>query len=229
MRRPRFIRPYGTSAMLLEWEQRIDTDINASVHAYARSLRSYARVEECVPAYASLLITYRGDRKVGDALREIIFELDPHPASRGESYLHELAVCYEHFGPDLQEVADYAGLSTQEVIERHTAVTYRVFFLGYRPGFGFLGEVDPRLEMPRRHSPRARVPAGSVGLAGRQTGIYPTDSPGGWQLIGRCPLPLLRTGPDATRLHAGDRVRFYPVTVAEFTALQNVSPPWPIR
>ena len=215
--------------MLLEWEQRIEAGINASVHAYATALRSHAWVEECVPAYASLLVIYRGDRKVGDVLKEFIFDLDPDLGPWGESYLHDLAVCYEQFSPDLEEVADYTGLSTREVIERHTAVTYRVFFLGYQPGFGFLGELDPGLEIPRRHSPRTRVPAGSVGLAGRQTGIYPTDAPGGWQLIGRCPLPLLRTGPDATRLHAGDRVRFYPVTTAEFIALQNAPLSWPIR
>ena len=216
--------------MLLEWEQRIDPDINASVHAYAAALRSHERVIECVPAYASLLITHRGERKVAYALRELIFDLAPEVASRGTSYLHELPVCYGgDFGPDLDEVADHGGLSPQEVINRHTAVTYRVYFLGYQLGFGFLGELDARLEVPRRASPRTRVPAGSVGLAGWQTGIYPTASPGGWQLIGRCPLPLLRDGADITRLRAGDGVRFIPIPATDFDTLRQAPATWPIR
>ena len=227
---PPLYPPYGASAMLLEWEQRIDPDISASVHAYAAALRSHEQVIECVPAYASLLLNHRSDRTVAYALREFIFGLDPKVASRRPSYLHKLPVCYGgDFGPDLVQVADYSGLSPQEVINCHTAVTYRVYFLGYQPGFGFLGELDARLDIPRRPTPRTRVPAGSVGLAGRQTGIYPMNSPGGWQLIGRCPLPLLQAGADTTRLRAGDRVRFYSIPATDVTSLQQASPAWPIR
>ncbi|WP_420459812.1 5-oxoprolinase subunit PxpB [Neolewinella sp.] len=230
MRLPRFVRPYGTSALLLEWEQRIDPAISASVNAYARALRPYELVEECVPAYASLLVTHRGGRQAAYALRELIFGLSPAEEQRSETVTHELPVCYGgEFGPDLEDVSTHCSLPPEEVIGRHTAVTYRVYFLGFQPGFGFLGELDASLEVPRRASPRTRVPAGSVGLAGRQTGIYPMDSPGGWQLIGRCPLPLLQTGPDTTRLRAGDRLRFYPITAADFTALQQAPLPWPTR
>ena len=230
MRRPRFIHPYGTSALLLEWEQHIDPAINDSVHAYAAALRLHDPVKECVPAYASLLVTHHGGREVAYALREFIFSLHPTADAHSKPILHELPVRYGgEYGPDLGNVARHSGLSPKEVIGRHTAPLYRVYFLGFQPGFGFLGELDGSLEIARRPLPRTRVPAGSVGLAGRQTGIYPTESPGGWQLIGCCPLPLLRVGPDTARLRAGDRVRFYPVTATDFTTLRQAPPVWPTR
>jgi inhibitor of KinA len=116
------------------------------------------------------------------------------------------------FGPDLAEVARMAALDEPEVIARHTAVTYRVFMLGFLPGFAYLGTVDPRIAAPRRTTPRTRVPAGSIGIAGGQTGIYPLDTPGGWQIIGRTltrPFDLTRAEPFLFR--AGDAVLFYAV------------------
>ena len=121
------------------------------------------------------------------------------------------------FGPDLPEVAEYHGMTPSEVIALHSAVTYRVYMIGFSPGFPFLGGLDPRLHTPRKKSPREKVPAGSVGLADQQTGIYSLDSPGGWQLIGRTPVKLFDLSrEEPLLLGAGDRVLFQPITEKEF-------------
>jgi KipI family sensor histidine kinase inhibitor len=118
-------------------------------------------------------------------------------------------------GPDLDEVAALSGLSRGEVVERHAARTYRVFMLGFLPGFAYLGTLDPAIQVPRRTTPRSAVASGSVGLAGAQTGVYPRVSPGGWQIIGRSDVRLFDPGLDPpSRLAPGDRVRFVPVEIA---------------
>ena len=210
------LRRYGDSALLLDWESRIDLDINASVHHYAAALGQLPGVSECVPAYASLLVTFSPALTSFDTLAEQVYALRMDGAAIRQPTLHTLPVCYGgDYGPDLAGVSQLLALEEAEVIRRHTAVTYRVYFLGFRPGFAFLGDVDERLSVPRLASPRARVPAGSVGIAGRQTGVYPTPSPGGWQLLGRCPLPLLSEGPEVMHLRPGDRVRFVSVSADE--------------
>ena len=121
------------------------------------------------------------------------------------------------FGPDLPEVAEYHGMTPSEVIALHSAVTYRVYMIGFSPGFPFLGGLDPRLHTPRKKSPREKVPAGSVGIADQQTGIYSLDSPGGWRLIGRTPVKLFDLSrEEPLLLGAGDRVLFQPITENEF-------------
>ena len=133
----------------------------------------------------------------------------------------EIPVCYgDAFGPDLDAVAAHAGLDARDIIERHSNAEYRVAMLGFMPGFPYLLGLDPSLQAPRRPSPRTRVPAGSVAIGGAQTGIYPRELPGGWQLIGRTPLALFdpsRTPP--ALLRPGQRVRFRPIDAGEFAAL----------
>jgi inhibitor of KinA len=139
---------------------------------------------------------------------------EPEVAGR----LVEIPVCYggEH-GPDLSAVAGFARVTESEVVALHTAATYQVFMLGFVPGFAYLGSVDRRIAAPRRTEPRVRVPAGSVGVAGEQTGIYPSETPGGWQLIGRTPLrPFDISREDPFLLRAGDRVRFRPIVPDQF-------------
>ena len=203
---PRRIQDFGPQDLLLEWEQRIDPDINRSVLAYANYLETLDGVRECVPAYASLLVRVTKDRQ---AWRETLYDLRLSNPGLPQGKLHRLPVRYGGiFGPDLDEVAAMTGLSVREVVDLHTGQEYLVYLLGFRPGFGFLGQLPAQLNVPRRGTPRPRVPAGSVGLAGRQTGVYPVDSPGGWQLIGHCPLPFL-DAQGVSRLSAGDRVRFF--------------------
>jgi inhibitor of KinA len=132
----------------------------------------------------------------------------------------EIPICYgEEFGPDLSFVAKHNRLSVSEVIEYHTGAEYRVYLIGFAPGFPYLGGMSPRIATPRLESPRVAVPAGSVGIAGEQTGIYPLATPGGWQLIGRTPLTLFRPADTPPcLLSAGDRVLFRSITRDQFAA-----------
>lgn len=227
MRRPRQIVNYGSSALLLEWEQVIDRSINAAVHAYAQAARQLPAVLETVPAYCSLLITFDQERITAYQLQEQLYTLRPSLQSATDQ-LHRLPVVYGgSFGPDLAEVADSLQLSPDRVIQLHTATEYQVYQLGYQPGFAFLGETAPELEIARKANPRPEVVAGSVGLAGRQTGVYPQAAPGGWQLIGRCPWPLVRVAPAPfMRLKAGDRVQFFPIAATEWAAYQQNPGTW---
>ncbi|WP_421940075.1 5-oxoprolinase subunit PxpB [Pedobacter sp.] len=124
------------------------------------------------------------------------------------------------FGPDIDLIAAQANLSTAEVIQIHSAASYRVYMIGFVPGFAYMGGLDKRLSTPRRQQPRASVPAGAVGIAGEQTGIYPLDIPGGWQIIGQTPLKIFDANrPEPALLKAGDEIRFEPITVEQFRTL----------
>ncbi len=227
MRSPHHIISYGPDALLLNWEQRIDPAISKGIHAWAAAIKVHPAVQECVPGYASLLVRFAGPLVSAYDLREFILELKPEGNERTNTLTHELPVCYD--GPDLEATATTLALSEAELVRLHTEQEYLVYQIGFRPGFGFLGQTALELEIARRTTPRSCVPAGSVGLAGRQTGVYPTAGPGGWQLIGRCPYPLLRVGDQPALLRAGDTVRFRPVSAAEFTDLLNSPPLWPER
>lgn len=229
MRLPREILSYGPSALLLNWEAAITPEINRSVHAYAAQVRQHPAVRECVPAYASLLVRFAPAQTTAYALREYLFSLQVAPLGKSAQITHRLPVCYhESLAPDLLPTAKALGLSPEQLINLHTQTVYRVYQLGFQPGFGFLGQTAPALAVSRLPEPRRAVPAGAVGLAGRQTGIYPAESPGGWRLIGRCPVPLLRPGADFARLHPGDIVHFHPVSLGDFSTCTKDFP-WPKR
>jgi inhibitor of KinA len=137
--------------------------------------------------------------------------------------LVEIPVCYGgEFGPDLQDVADSHGLTAERAIELHASTTYTVYFLGFAPGFAYLGEVAEELVTPRLATPRKSVPAGSVGIAGSQTGVYPISTPGGWRLLGRTPVAMFRPErAEMSLLSIGDRVRFSPISREQFAELEN--------
>jgi inhibitor of KinA len=142
-------------------------------------------------------------------------------ASVGEGASIDIPVAYGGaFGPDLEDVARFGQCSQDEVIARHTAVVYRVYLVGFVPGFAYMAEVDPRIAAPRRATPRTEVPAGSVAIAGGQTGIYPDVTPGGWNIIGRTPLlPFDVERAQPSLFKAGDRVSFRPITGSDFARL----------
>lgn len=218
-------------ALLLHFGDAIDEATSARVLAAAVAIARQLPSLECVPAYASLLLRFepaawRGD--AGDtphalvraAITDVLAAADVAHAPAREVVI---PVLYGGaHGPDLGTVARHAGLSEAEVIARHVAGHYRVAMLGFAPGFPYLLGLDPRLAVPRRADPRARVPAGSVAIGGMQTGIYPEALPGGWQLIGRTPLTMfdMRATPPS-RLQPGDRVRFEAIDAARFDALQE--------
>ena len=219
---------HGEGGLLVQLGDAVDPDVNARVHALARAVvqRLGARVLEAVPSYASLLVIFdplvlsreRLEARVAALAREV-GEIRAEPPRR----VVEVPVCYGgELGPDLEDVARAVALPPAEVIARHSAPIYRVYLLGFTPGFPYLGGVDPRLACPRLPSPRLRVPAGSVAIAGAQAGIYSVDSPGGWRLLGRTPLRLFDPEPGARRpflLSPGDGVRFVPVDRVRFDAL----------
>lgn len=217
------LRWSGDTLILVDVGDEVAEDVNDRAIALAGLIADadIRGVRDVVPAYASVGVHV-------DPLRFDQAGLDAIVASGWSSVgattsprVVDIPVCYGgSYGPDLADVAAFASLSEAEVIARHAAGRYRVYMLGFLPGFAYLGGVDPSIRMPRRSSPRPVVPAGSVGIAGQQTGVYPYASPGGWQLIGRTPTRMF----DPTRqtpalLAAGDTVRFVPVDDTEWDRL----------
>lgn len=216
------ILPCGDQAVSIELGDSIDLSVNRKVlHLFERlRARPNPGIKDLIPSYRSLLIQYDPLRLSLEELKHI---LAAHWPGLGQWVsprrdIIEIPVCYGgSFGPDLPDVADYHGLTPEEVIDLHSAVTYRVYMIGFTPGFPFLGGLDPRLHTPRKKTPREKVSAGSVGLADQQTGIYSLDSPGGWRLIGRTPVKLFDLSREKPLfLGAGDRVRFCPIPEREF-------------
>ena len=209
------VRDAGDSALLLELEAVIDTSVNARAIAIAAALRHQrlTGVRDVVPTYRSVAIHFDPVASDAESLRETLRLAADAPLERAEGSLIEVPVAYgAENGPDLGEVASFANLSPEAVIGRHCAPEYRVFMLGFLPGFAYMGTVDPSIAAPRKATPRIRIPRGSVGIAGRQTGIYPRESPGGWQLIGRTSLNVFDPARETASLFApGDRVRFVAV------------------
>ena len=198
------LRPAGERGLLVELD---DLETVHRLHAALRDLDPPG-VVELVPGYRTLLVV-AGPGSAGalDELAAGLPELELPPAGEVAGEPVEIPVSYD--GEDLPEVASLTGLDAEEVVRRHTAPEYTVAFLGFSPGFPYLVGLDPALEVPRRDTPRTSIPAGSVGLAGGQTGIYPTASPGGWQLIGRTDVTLFDPARDPPALLApGGRLRF---------------------
>ena len=206
----------GDSAVFVEFEECIDAEVNGRVVALAEAIEAerIGGVRDVVPTFRSVAIYFDPLRTDLDRLSERLERAaaDARPAATIAREPILIPVCYGGAsGPDLEEVARYAGVTEGEVIARHAAPVYRVFMLGFVPGFAYMGTVDPRIAAPRRATPRVRVPSGSVGIAGGQTGIYPSETPGGWQLIGRTLLkPFDPSRADPFLLKAGDAVQFCP-------------------
>jgi inhibitor of KinA len=214
------IFPLSDNAITIDFGNVIDEKINDLVMELFRlcSENSFVGMIEAVPAYASLTIFYDvvKVRKANSSyktafgfvenyLTEILQKVD-NQVKRAINLI-EIPVIYD--GEDLAFVAESNNLSIEEVIEIHTTPKYRVFMMGFLPGFAYMGGLDARIATPRKATPRTKVPAGSVGIAGNQTGIYPSESPGGWQLIGRTELPLYTpNSQEITLLKAGDLVKF---------------------
>lgn len=219
----------GDSCLVAEFGTTVDRALNAKVQALKSALaRSGLKgIVELVPTYRSLAVYYDpcvlGRENLKNRIETVCENLDE--AGGGNGRVVTIPVCYGGaFGPDLENVCAHTGCSKEEVIARHTGRDTYCFTLGFTPGFAYLGGMDETLATPRLENPRTVIPAGSVGIAGKQTGIYPIDSPGGWQLIGRTPLSIfdpLRTPP--TLVEAGDWVRFETIDEAEFLTIQSAA------
>ncbi|ANG92059.1 5-oxoprolinase subunit PxpB [Enterobacteriaceae bacterium 155047] len=203
----------GETAVVLELEPPVTMATQKRIWRLTQRLAEIPEVVEAIPGMNNITVVLRNPQSVAlDAIERLQRWWEESEALEPESRFIDIPVVYgKAAGPDLGEVASHAGLSEKQVVELHASVEYVVWFLGFQPGFPYLGGLPPQLAMPRRGEPRLVVPAGSVGIGGAQTGIYPLASPGGWQLIGHTDLPLfdpLRDEP--VLLRPGDTVRFVP-------------------
>ncbi|MFC7153396.1 5-oxoprolinase subunit PxpB [Cohnella cellulosilytica] len=228
--------PLGDAAIVVQFGETICPETHERVRQLSEYLerQPFAGMIEHVPSFLSVAVYYdpfelaTGGEHAGapenadpfgiaaEHLKAVLAKLEH--TGRKQARVVEIPVCYGgDLGPDLPEVAAHHGLSEQEVIEIHASADYLVYMLGFAPGFAYLGGLPERIATPRRATPRLTIPAGTVGIAGDQTGVYPISTPGGWQLIGRTPEPLfLPTATPPTLLRAGDIVRFRPIAREEF-------------
>ncbi|NGQ93669.1 5-oxoprolinase subunit PxpB [Brevibacillus sp. SYP-B805] len=236
------LHPLGDAAVIVQFAKTINPDAHRSVQALTAYLdaHGFPGFVEAVPAFASVAVYYDPrivmeklssttepascHERVCTLLAQMIRQL--HSFSVGHSRVVEIPVCYgEECGPDLPFVAQYHRLTCEEVIAIHSSAEYLVYMIGFAPGFPYLGGMPERIATPRRETPRLSIPPGTVGIGGRQTGIYPLATPGGWHCIGRTPLPLFR--PDKhppSLLQAGDRVRFRPISHEAYAAWKEQAP-----
>jgi len=212
----------GDAVLVAEFAGLIDPAVNARAVNLSRALSAdhMAGVRDIVPTFRTVAVYF--DPLVADPdalarrLRELCDTTTDHATANAAEV--DIPVCYDpELGPDIKEVARFAGLTPDDVVAIHAGGIYRVFMLGFVPGFAYMGTVDERIATPRRASPRVQVPAGSVAIAGRQTGVYPSRTPGGWNIIGRTPLAMVSWDRDPfTLLNPGDVVRFHAIDRGEF-------------
>ena len=228
--RPRLLDA-GDAAFTIEFGATVDPALLAAVHALDTAIAArqaaggLAGLIETMPTFRSLTVFFdpllTGRQALIDELRPLFDAAEHAPMVPGRRWC--LPVCYEgDAGPDLASTARAIGATVEEVVGLHSGTEVGVYMLGFLPGFPFMGDLPERLRLPRRTEPRVRVPAGSVAIAGGLTSIYPCESPGGWHLLGRCPVPLFDPSRDTPALLAcGDRVRFEAVSAGEFTRLAS--------
>ena len=222
--------PAGDQGFLVRFGKTIEPSIGDQVLDAMRWLETErpVGVVDVVPGYAAVLVVHDPGRADPDEVRSWIARrleegANRRSPSRPPARRVEIPVLYdERVAPDLEPLAALKGLGVKALVNLHTAAAYRCYLLGFRPGFPFLGGLDSRLHTPRLASPRVRIPAGSVGIGGQQTGIYPVESPGGWRIIGRTPLRLFEPGraaPDTFLVRPGDDVSFVAIEPRQFLAL----------
>ncbi|MCA1064294.1 5-oxoprolinase subunit PxpB [Rossellomorea sp. AcN35-11] len=234
------IRPLSDHAVVIQLGNSIQQETHERVKAVSTffEARTIDWLVEIVPAFTTVTLFY-DPIKIIDSCRtshsaspysivcsqlgEMLTQLAVEKQS--DARIVDIPLCYGgEFGPDLEVVANHNHMTTEEVIKRHSTGDYLVYMIGFAPGFPYIGGMSKDIATPRRDSPRLRIPAGSVGIAGEQTGVYPIETPGGWQLIGRTPLRLFDPADDdsPSLLKAGDRIRFTPISLEEFKALEEV-------
>ena len=231
---PYHIYPCGDHALTIVLGDKADTVTNQKVMQLYGYLIQYPiiGVLDIIPAYTTLTVVYdlRALKKKNPATSVYMLMCEEVQKAAAitvstsvKSRLVKIPVCYDlSLAPDLLSLAEQHLLTTEQVIQLHTGKTYRVFMIGFLPGFAYMGTVDEKINTPRKSKPRTLVPAGSVGIAGEQTGIYPFNSPGGWQLIGQTPVQMFGASKETPcYLQPGDEVQFYAITLTEFKNLQT--------
>ncbi|HEX8333467.1 MAG TPA: 5-oxoprolinase subunit PxpB [Segetibacter sp.] len=230
------ISPLGDSALTVTFGSSIDEETNLKVLSLFRLLKQqdFTEIIDVIPAYASLTIVYNvyeiylnikrsPFNYMCDKVEKLTESLQIQKLST--SKVVEIPVCYNpSFGTDLPEMSKNKQVLIEEIVQIHTSTTYHVYMIGFLPGFSYMGTVDEKIATPRKAVPDLKIPAGSVGIAGEQTGIYPFDSPGGWNIIGRTPLKLFNAKADSPcLLQPGDKVRFQPIALNEYFSIKEKS------
>lgn len=225
--KPRFLHA-GDHALVVELGDTIDPDLNRRVHNLRLAIEKaeVTGVFDLVPSYRSLLVYYDPVRTSAKDLEDTLVRIESKvdEASLEKPRVVHIPTLYGgEYGPDLEFVAEHGGVLADEVVEAHSDTDYLIYMMGFSPGFPYLGGLDERLHTPRLETPRTEIPAGSVGIADSQTGVYPVASPGGWRLIGRTPLKLFDPGViPPSLLVAGDYVRFTPLeSEEEYRAIEE--------
>ncbi len=214
------IKPFGEAALLVEWEATIAPEIHQQVIDLQVQIASQLDkgITFMTPAYCSLLVGFDPaiwERQLLIAQLHTLAEVSADRTVKPTRKLH-IPVCYEQ-SPDRKEVMALTGLDWSTFVKMHSGKKYRVYMLGFLPGFAYMGSLAPALNCPRKREPRKVVPAQSVAITGLQTGIYPMAAPGGWQLVGRCPIPIFSA--NSFLFQVGDLVQFYPVNEEDFTVI----------
>ncbi len=226
-------QPFGDNALLINFEQVIDIQINQKVIELAQNIDAaqWQEITFLIPAYCSLTVGFNSEKVSYEVLVDKINLLRKNngsekkriPQDDKSTRILKIPVCYDtKFALDIEDVGEQKKLDCNEIITLHTATVYHVFMLGFLPGFPYLGSLKDELVSDRKEAPRMKVPSGSVGIAGNQTGIYPLEAPGGWQIIGRTPIDIFDAKLDNPFLfQVGDSVRFEPITLKRFFEIKE--------
>ncbi len=228
------IYPLGDSGLTIELGKEINAIINQQVQQLFHQLKQNAIpfVTDIIPAYSSVSLIYNThsirkcfpqEQAFDYVKKQLIERLLTLESIQINTSIKHIPVCYDQsLGPDIISVAAYASITIEELIRLHTATIYTVYMIGFLPGFPYMASVDKKIQMPRKAKPQLIVPAGTVGIAGEQTGIYPLDSPGGWQLIGQTPLLLFDVSKEIPcLLEPGQQVQFYAISLSEFYQIKK--------
>jgi inhibitor of KinA len=228
------IVPLGDSALTVIFGTSIDEETNDTVHSFFNLLQNaeIPEIIDIIPAYASLTIIYNFERIYSDHhcspykyMQNKVQTILKDRVAQESNFITDIdiPVCYdESFGTDLSAMAREKQLSISEIVQLHCAATYKVYMIGFLPGFSYMGKVDKKLATPRKAVPDPLISAGSVGIAGEQTGVYPLDSPGGWNIIGRTPVKIFnKDSVSPCLLQAGMKVRFMPISLDEYHQIKN--------
>ena len=223
------ILPAGDRALVADFGNVISEDVNRKVNALKKSLlaEKIAGVREMIPTYRSLLVEYNPAiitmQELSRRIEAAAAELEGATVETEQKRVLEIPCCYGgKYGEDLAGMAELTGLSEKEIIDIHAGTEYRVYMLGFLPGFVYLGGMDERIAAPRLKTPRVSIPAGSVGIGGSQTGVYPMASPGGWRLIGMTPVAFYDPGREKPVLcEAGDYIRFVPISPEAYEKMKK--------